>query len=134
MPSLKHLFLLLAAILMLAACSGSDTPEDVSHSFLEAVYKNEPDQAFKLIEIPKNAQPGMEDMVRGKLKGRLAENARKTASLGGLASIEVVKAEYNSDKTAATTSATVTFKNADAPKRQEQLRLVKGESGWKVRL
>lgn len=134
MPSFKHLFLLLAATLMLAACSGSDTPEDVSRSFLEAVYKNEPEQAFKLIEIPKNARPGMEDMVRGKLKGQLAENARKTASLGGLASIDVAKAEYNPEKTLATTAATVTFKNADAPKRQEQLRLVKGENGWKVRL
>lgn len=134
MPSFKHLFLLLAATLMLAACSGSDSPEDVSRSFLEAVYQNEPEQAFKLIEIPKDARPGMEDMVRGKLKGRLAENARKTASLGGLSSIDVAKAEYNPEKTLATTSATVTFKNADAPKRQEQLRLVKGEHGWKIRL
>ncbi|MEH3022721.1 MAG: DUF4878 domain-containing protein [Pseudomonas oryzihabitans] len=134
MSSLKHLLCLCAAALLLGACSGSDTPEDVTRNFLEAVYKNEPEQAFKLIEIPKNAQPGAEDMVRGKLKGRLAENARKTASLGGLSTIEVAKAEYNPDKTAATTSATVSFKNADAPKRQEQLRLVKGENGWKVRL
>ncbi|APQ11694.1 hypothetical protein BJP27_09325 [Pseudomonas oryzihabitans] len=134
MSSLRHLLCVFAATLLLGACSSSDTPEEVTRHFLEAVYKNEPEQAFKLIDIPKDAQPGAEDMVRGKLKGQLAENARKTASLGGLSTIEVTNTEYNPDKTAATTSATVSFKNADAPKRQEQLRLVKGENGWKIRL
>lgn len=134
MVTFSRSVLVLAASVLLLACSSSDSPEAVAQSFIEASFSNDADTMFKLVDVPADADDGAEEMVRGKMKMAVAKRAELAEKLGGVAEVKAGEATYNDDKTQATTQVTVTFKKADVPAKTESVRLNKVDDQWKVRL
>ncbi|WP_437883759.1 DUF4878 domain-containing protein [Pseudomonas sp. LRF_L74] len=134
MAQLKHWLFIFTAALLLCACSSSDKPEAVAKDFLKAAYSNDLDTVLKLINMPDKDKPGVEDVVRGKLKAALTKSAEQVKALDGIDKIEVADATYNDDKSIASVQATITFNKDGAPPKQERVRLIKVDDAWKVGL
>lgn len=134
MAALSRFFLVALTSLLLAACSGNDSPEAVAKSFIEASFSNDADGMYKLVAVPADADDGAEEMVRGKFKMAVAKRSEQAAKLGGIDEVKADEAIYNDDKSQATSKVTITFKKADVPAQTESVRLTKVDDQWKVRI
>lgn len=122
----------------LTACSGSggDKPEQVAERFVEKSYSGDADAVVKMIHIPKQDadSAGVEEMVTGKVKAAVAEQAARAESLGGVAEITSEPAQITDGEPKLADVVTHTrFKQSDKVK-SERVRLIETEQGWKIRL
>ena len=129
----NFLFMLLTAALLMA-CSASDTPEKVAQDYINAVLANDINGVINTLHILTDAPKEQDALLRGKLSIMLADTSTRVIRLGGVKHISYSNPEYNADKTRAHLVATIEYKNADAPEKQENIALVKTEHGWKVSL
>ena len=127
------LFMLLTAALLIA-CSSSNSPEKVAKEYINAVLANDIDGLMNTLYIPADAHKDQETLMRGKLTMMLAEASTRVISQGGVKEVPYSTAEYNTEKTRATMTATIHYKNDNAPKKSEKIVLVDTKDGWKVSL
>ena len=111
----------------LTAC-GSKSPEATAEKFITAAYRGDADTVIALTYIEQ--VPGMEDMVRGKLKMMVSESQSKANELGGIKKVSAAPAKYSEDKTRADVKVTIIFKK-DNFEKNEDLSLVKINDQWK---
>ena len=137
--TMKRFVLLLATavtVLFVAACSGAtSSPEKAAKSFVEKVYAGDADGAVKMIHIPEEErqQAGMEELVAGKIKSSVARQKAFAEQHGGVDGIEVEEAEQDSrDDKRAVVQLAVKFK--DGQIKPEQVKVIKTDDGWKIRL
>ena len=137
MRALWHKISLFLSMLFMAfalsACGGG-SPEKVAEKFYAAIYKGDIDTVMSSLYIPASEKkPGVEEMMKGKLMMMIGEAKKQADAKGGLKKVSAAKAQYNSDKTNATVSVTVVFKNNEQV--SEDVKLVKDEKKqWKVNL
>lgn len=120
----------------LTACgSGGSSPEKVAERYVELVYKGDADGVMKLIALKSGDkdEPGVEDMLRGKIKSMMAKAQEKADKAGGVKDITVAPANYSEDKKRADVEVTVTFKKSDTPD-IARIRLFNTDDGWKINL
>ncbi|MDO4724788.1 MAG: DUF4878 domain-containing protein [Comamonadaceae bacterium] len=126
--------LMLATASVLIACSGgASSPEAAAKAFVQAAYKGDADTVVKLVHIPDHAKAGEAELVEGKLRARAAESkAKADAQFGGFKSVEVTSAETSPrDPNLVQVRLRVIFKNHE---KQENVRTIKVDGKWKVRL
>lgn len=133
MQSLKNWFALMVVSLVLVGCSSSNEPEQVAVAFTKAAYTGDIDTLMNLVELPSELKDGQKDMMRGKLQMMLAPAAAAAKEKGGIDEIKAGSATYNAEKTVATVPVTITF-NKNDEKSTEQVRLVKVDDDWKIKL
>ena len=127
-----------AAAFLTTACSGTpDTPEGVAKAFFEQIMiKGDIDAVMKLLELPdkndsKNA--GLEDMVRGKMSAGIEQEKKRSEENGGVNNITVDKVDIDrKDPTFARVYVVIHYKNGK--QRQDNVRVVKTDKGWKIRV
>ncbi len=127
------LFMLLTAALLIA-CSSSNSPEKVAKDYINAVLANDIDALMNTLYIPADADEDQETLMRGKLSMMLAETSTRVIRQGGVKEVTYSTAEYNTEKTRATMTATIHYKNDNAAKKSEKIVLVDTKDGWKVSL
>ncbi len=127
------LFMLLTAALLLA-CSASNSPEKVAQDYINAVLANDINGVMSTLHIQADAPDEQDVLIRGKLSILLADTSTRVIRLGGVKKISYSKPEYNADKTHANLVAIISYKNANAPEKEENIALVKTDDGWKVSL
>ncbi|MFD1244876.1 DUF4878 domain-containing protein [Paralysiella testudinis] len=136
---MKRLLAGILSLLMafsLAACgSGGSSPEKVAERYVELVYKGDADGVLKLIVLKpeERDKPGVEDMLRGKIKAMMAKAQEKADKAGGVKDITAAPANYSEDKQRAAVQVTVTFKKSDTPD-VARIRLFHTDDGWKINL
>ncbi|MDO5685854.1 MAG: DUF4878 domain-containing protein [Neisseria sp.] len=135
---MKKLTLWLAACcaaLTLAACGAGGSPEKVAEKYVQSVYAGDAETVLQTVYFSDEMKQevGVEEMVRGKIKAMVAEQKQRANAKGGVKDISSTAAEYSNENTEARVSVTTTFKKADTPDTQ-QIRLIKSDDGWKVKL
>ncbi|WP_238946664.1 DUF4878 domain-containing protein [Vandammella animalimorsus] len=125
---------MLVTACVLIACSGTQSsPEAVAKAFVEAAYKGDADTIVKLVHIPGSAKAGEAELVEGKLRAKAAESkAKAEEQLGGFKSADVISAEISPrDPNLVQVRVRAIFKNSE---KQENVRTIKVDGKWKVRL
>lgn len=128
------LMAMLVTACVLIACSGTQSsPEAVAKAFVEAAYKGDADTIVKLVHIPGSAKAGEVELVEGKLRAKAAESkAKAEEQLGGFKSADVISAEISPrDPNLVQVRVRAIFKNSE---KQENVRTIKVDGKWKVRL
>ncbi|PAT31318.1 hypothetical protein CLI92_13180 [Vandammella animalimorsus] len=128
------LMAMLVTACVLIACSGTQSsPEAVAKAFVEAAYKGDADTIVKLVHIPGSAKAGEAELVEGKLRAKAAESkAKAEEQLGGFKSADVISAEISPrDPNLVQVRVRAIFKNSE---KQENVRTIKVDGKWKVRL
>lgn len=136
--NMKLLFKLLAGlcvVLMLASC-GSSTPEAAAKKYMEAVFDGDADKVISMIYLPdkEKKEPGVQDMLSGKVKGMVADAKKRADKNSGVKEITTDEAKYSEDKKTAEVMVTVTFKNNDSEPKKEHVSLIDIDGGWKLNL
>ncbi|MBE2895205.1 DUF4878 domain-containing protein [Spirabiliibacterium falconis] len=134
---MKKLFALVLALFTLVACGGADnnSPESAAASYVQAIYQGDIDAAMKLIYISEKdkQQAGINDLIKGKLAETAQENQENAKQKGGLKTVHAENAVFDEqDKNQASVSVKVEFKKAEPILRQ--IRVIKTDDGWKVKL
>lgn len=125
-----------ASLFTLTACGDdNNTPEKTAVTYVQAIYQGDINTAAKLVYLSEKdkSQPGVDNMVKGKLEGFAADAKKKAEQQGGIKTINADPAVYSENKEQAQVSVNILFKKsekADKPK----LRLISTDDGWKVKL
>lgn len=133
MQVLRNSIMLLATLLLIA-CSASNTPEKVAEKYINAVLANDIDGVMATLYIPADAVEGQESLMRGKLTILLTETSTRAISFGGVKDVSYASAQYNTDKTRATVVATIRYKKDSSADKNEKIKLIKTDDGWKISL
>ncbi|NLY12287.1 MAG: DUF4878 domain-containing protein [Gammaproteobacteria bacterium] len=133
MQVLRNSIMLLATLLLIA-CSASNTPEKVAEKYINAVLANDIDGVMATLYIPADAVEGQESLMRGKLTILLTETSTRAISFGGVKDVSYSSAQYNTDKTRATVVATIRYKKDSSADKNEKIKLIKTDDGWKISL
>lgn len=135
---MKLLFKLLTGlcvVLMLTAC-GSSTPEAAAKKYMGAVFDGDADKVIGMMYLPddKKNEPGVQDMLSGKVKGMVAHAKEQAEKNGGVKEITTNEAKYSEDKKTAEVRAKVTFKNDGSEPKEEIVNLIDIDGDWKLNL
>ena len=121
--------------LVAVACSNKhDTPESVATAFVYALEKGNANKIMDIAYIPEGKTDRDKQAVSGKLEMMAVAAAGEIKEKGGLKSIAVKSIEYNQDKTRASVSLSITYKDAKAMPKTERVNTINTKEGWKVRL
>lgn len=124
---MKKSFFVVALSLFIAACGSSSTPEGVAEEFFTELYNGKADTSK--IYLGKDAeQPGVKEMVEGKIKAGAAEAKAKADEKGGLDSVKIVSVETEGNRSRV--KLELTFK--DGSKDDESGSLYNDNGTWKI--
>ncbi|QEY25336.1 DUF4878 domain-containing protein [Neisseria zalophi] len=122
------------AVMMLVACSGH-SPEDTAKDFTQKSYEGDAEAVIAMIHFPdqEKNKPGVEDMLNGKVKAAVSQQKAYADEYGGIDEISadpaVISGENND---AAQVEVHIRFKQGET--KDDNVRLIKTDDGWKVRL
>ena len=127
MKQLKQWKLLLVMMfigLVSVACSGKhDTPESVATAFITALERGSSEQIMDIAYIPEGKSEQDQKVVSGKLE-----------MMAAAASGEIKNIEYNQDRSRASVSVGIIYKDPKAMPKNERVNTINTKSGWKVRI
>lgn len=121
----------------LTACGGSSKPyEKTAIEFIEAMYNGQGDKVQKMIYIPAEElkEPGIEEMVKGKMAAAAHDAKKQADQYGGLKNVTVLESGHDESGKRADVRLALTFKNGPEGSREERVDLIKDGSTWKVNL
>lgn len=120
--------------LMLVACSGG-SPENVAKAFVEKSYKGDTEAVLKMVHLPDEdkAEPGVKELVEGKVKASVAKAKAKADAQGGVDSITAQPFEpADNEGKRGRVKVEVRFNKDKEKVRQDSVKLIKTDDGWKV--
>lgn len=121
-----------SAFFIVAACSGSNTPEATAKAFIEKSYAGDAEGVLALMHMPEGDKPGEKEMAEGKIKAMVAESKDTAQKKGGVKQVTVETAEINkNDPNHAKASVHIQFKDGEE---NDTVHLIKIDGKWKVRL
>ena len=105
---------------------------EISH----AMYTGNGDKVKKMLYIPKEelAQPGLKEMVGGKIEAAAHEAKRKADERGGIKQVTVVESEINESGDRAMVDVLIEFKKDPEFQIRESYKFIKEGSSWKFAL
>lgn len=130
---IKFFSVFLLALFITACSDDTSTPEKAAETFIKAVYNNNIDTVRKMLYFSKEdtSKPEVETLIKSKLEQMIEKAAEEAKAHGGVDKIECSPAEYtNEDKTAATCTTSIVFK--DGSKDGGKTNLVKVDGKWLV--
>lgn len=126
----KFVFLSLTCALILAACSGGNTPDGVAQDFFKAMVSGETDKVISLMDVPSDQAKELDEM-RPKLDSMLKAMKKQIDSQGGVKSVSVVSTKLSEDGNSAEVVLKVEMKNGQSPE-LPTFSLKKVDGKWKV--
>lgn len=130
---IKFFSVFLLALFITACSDDTSAPEKAAETFTKAVYNNNIDTVSKMLYFSKedSSELEVEIVIKSKLEQMIEKAAEEAKAHGGVDKIECSTAEYtNEDKTAATCTTSVVFK--DGSKGGGKTNLVKVDGKWLV--
>lgn len=133
---MKAIYSWFTAILMalfLVACGGANTPEKVAIAYVQSVYQGDIDEVMDRVDMSDINEPGLEDMMRGKMKAAAADAKKQADDYGGVDSVSVEgEVKYlDENQNRARVLVKVVFNNDKTD--SKYVKLIKTEKeGWKV--
>ena len=134
MKTMTKLVSTFAVSLLLAACSAK-SPEDTAQKFVSEIYNGNTDAVVAMIHLDdaNKQNPGMQEMLSGKIKVAVAEQKALAEKQGGVESITAEPAAIDpADSNRANVSVTTKFKNGKTD--TDRVRLLDVEGTWKIGL
>lgn len=139
--TMKKLLSTLCILLLagaLAACTTTqtsttaNTPQAFAIRFTKAYHQGDVETIFKLIHWSDDAKahPGLEDMLRGKIKIAAHHRKQRTKQQGGISHITTREPSYSNGKKQAEVPVTVQFKNGK--KHTKSIHMVWVKNRWMI--
>lgn len=135
MTDFKSLLAIIACSIMLFACGGAKSPEDVAAEFITNVYDAKVDDAISMLYLDEGKEADEKAMMSEKFKGMLPEKKKAIdEQAGGVKDIKASEAKLNDKKDTATVDVTVTFNKEfnGSTTKVETVKLIKVKDTWKV--
>ncbi|WP_066570569.1 DUF4878 domain-containing protein [Snodgrassella sp. CFCC 13594] len=134
MKFIAKLFSVFCIAFFISSCGGSSSPEAAAKKYVDAVYAGDSDTVISMVHISDKHkdEPGLKDMVSGKVKQAVMHDKENAEKNGGVKGISVGEPKYSEDKKTAEVLVTISFKNSGKPK-QELVRLIDTDNGWKLK-
>ena len=133
---MKKLLSAIAVLLCITACSfGSNSAENVAKAFVQAGYAGDADKMMSLIHIPADQnQPGMSEMLSGKIKMSAEVKKKQAEEKGGVKDItaKTMDATENQPDDQKRVSINITFGNGSSA--SDEVNLIKVDGNWKVKM
>lgn len=122
-------------MLIIVACSGTDSPEGITKHFIESTYKGDSAALIASLDLGKEGNdPAVLQMVTGKMSMAAQEAKAESDKNGGVSSIKITNVKYENDKkTQAQVSFSVEFKKNNASD-AGVMNTIKTDKGWKIKL
>lgn len=135
MTDFKSLLAIIACSIMLFACGGAKSPEDVAAEFITNVYDAKVDDAVSMLYLDEGKEADEKAMMTEKFKGMLPQQKKVIdEQAGGVKEIKAAEAKFNDKKDKATVDVAVTFNKEFNGKdsKVETIKLTKVKDTWKV--
>ena len=135
MTDFKSLLAIIACSIMLFACGGAKSPEDVATEFITNIYDAKTDDAVSMLYLDEGKEADEKDMMTKKFNGMLPQQKKVIdEQAGGVKDIKASEAKLNDKKDEASVDVTVTFNKEfkGQSSKVESGKLKKVKDTWKV--
>ena len=135
MTDFKSLLAIIACSIMLFACGGAKSPEDVAAEFITNIYDAKTDDAVSMLYLDEGKEADEKDMMTKKFNGMLPQQKKLIdEQAGGVKDLKASDAQLNDKKDKATVEVTVTFNKEfkGSSTKVETVNLKKVKDTWKV--
>ena len=133
MKTMTKLVSTFAVSLLLAACSGK-SPEDTAKKYVSEIYNGNTDAVVAMIHLDdaNKQNPGMQEMLSGKIKVAVAEQKAFAEQQGGVESITAEPAAIDpADSNRANVNVKTQFKSGKT--HTDWVGLINVDGTWKIR-
>ena len=134
MKTMTKLVSTFAVSLLLAACSAK-SPEDTAKKYVSEIYNGNTDAVVAMIHLDdaNKQNPGMQEMLSGKIKVAVAEQKAFAEQQGGVESITAEPAAIDpADSNRANVNVKTQFKSGKT--HTDWVGLINVDGTWKIRL